>query len=60
MTEKLMTYGLGRSLEYYDMPTVRQIVQGAAANNYRFSTLVMGIVNSTQFQMRLKPAQDTE
>ena len=59
MTEKLMTYALGRGLEPYDMPTVRQVVRSAAATNYRFSSLVMGIVKSTPFQMR-KPVQDTE
>ena len=42
LTEKLMTYALGRSVEYYDMPTVRQIVRDAARDNYRFSSLVMG------------------
>ncbi|HEY3822963.1 MAG TPA: DUF1592 domain-containing protein [Bryobacteraceae bacterium] len=52
MTEKLMTYGLGRGLEYYDIPVVRSITRDAARNNYRFSSIVMGIVNSTPFQMR--------
>jgi mono/diheme cytochrome c family protein len=52
LTEKLMTYALGRSVEYYDMPTVRQIVRDAARDNYRFSSLVMGIVKSAPFQMR--------
>ena len=52
VTEKLMTYGLGRSVEYYDMPAVRQIVRDAANDNYRFSSIVMGIVKSTPFQMR--------
>lgn len=56
-TEKLMTYGLGRRLEYYDMPTVRKIVH-SAAGNYRFSTLVMGIVSSDAF--RLKRVNDGE
>ena len=50
LTEKLMTYGLGRSLEYTDMPTVRGIVRRAAADNYKFSALVMGIVESPQFR----------
>ena len=44
LTEKLMTYGLGRSLEHTDMPTVRRIVRDAAENDYRFSDLVWGIV----------------
>ena len=52
MTEKLMTYALGRGLEYYDMPVVRSIAREAAQNDYRFSSLVMGIVKSTPFQMR--------
>jgi mono/diheme cytochrome c family protein len=52
MTEKLLTYSLGRGLEYYDMPVVRAIARDAAASNYRFSSLVMGIVKSTPFQMK--------
>ena len=52
MTEKLMTYALGRSVEYYDMPAVRAIVRNAARDNYRFSSIVMGIVRSAPFQMR--------
>jgi mono/diheme cytochrome c family protein len=52
MTEKLLTYSLGRGLEYYDMPVVRAIARDAAANDYRFSSLVMGIVKSTPFRMK--------
>ncbi len=52
MTEKLMTYALGRGVEYYDMPAIRAVVHDAARNDYRFSSLVMGIVKSTPFQMR--------
>jgi hypothetical protein len=55
LTEKMMTYALGRSVEYYDMPTVRQIVRDAARDNYRFSSLVMGVVKSAPFQMRKVP-----
>jgi hypothetical protein len=51
-TEKLMTYALGRGLEYYDMPTVRAIARGAAKNDYRFSSIILGIVESAAFQMR--------
>ena len=51
-TEKLLTYALGRRLEYYDMPAVRKIVRAAAADNYRFSSLVDGVVRSTPFQMK--------
>jgi hypothetical protein len=52
MTEKLMTYALGRGLEYYDMPVVRSITRDASRNDYRFSSIVMGIVKSTPFQMK--------
>src|SRR5205085_7554709 len=55
VTEKMMTYALGRSVEYYDMPTIRKIVRDAARDNYRFSSIVMGIVNSAPFQMRKVP-----
>jgi hypothetical protein len=53
MTEKLMTYALGRGLSYSDMPVVRGIVRDAAARDYRFTSLVLGIVHSTPFQMRM-------
>ena len=52
LTEKLLTYALGRGLEYYDAAAVRSIVRDAAAKDYRFSTIVQGIINSTPFQMR--------
>ncbi len=48
--QNLMMYGLGRSVEYYDMPTVRKIVRDSKKDNYRFSSIVMGIVNSPEFQ----------
>jgi hypothetical protein len=54
MTEKMLTYALGRGLEYYDMPTVRGIVREMAQNDYHFSSLVLGIVKSAPFQMRVK------
>ncbi|PYS11877.1 MAG: hypothetical protein DMG17_21820, partial [Acidobacteria bacterium] len=54
VTEKLMTYGLGRGVEYYDMPVIRSIVRDASKNNYRFSSIVLGIVKSPPFQMRTK------
>jgi mono/diheme cytochrome c family protein len=53
LTEKLMTYGLGRGLQHYDMPVVRDIVRKAEKQGYRFSALIMGIVTSTPFQMRV-------
>jgi hypothetical protein len=52
-TEKLMTYALGRGVEYYDMPTVRAIARGAAKDDYRFSSILLGIVESDAFQMRV-------
>ena len=58
MTEKLLTYALGRGLDYRDMPTVRAIVRDSAHTDYRFSTLILGVVRSTPFQMRIKPAQN--
>ena len=58
MTEKMLTYALGRGLEYYDMPVVRAIAHDAAAQNNRFSSIVLGIVRSTPFQMKLKAPQD--
>jgi hypothetical protein len=54
VTEKLLTYALGRGVEYSDMPVVRAIVRDAARNDYRFSSLVEGIVNSEPFQMNRK------
>jgi mono/diheme cytochrome c family protein len=54
-TEGLLTYATGRKLEYYDMPTVRRIVRGAAAGDYRFSALVQAVVKSDQFRMRRMP-----
>ena len=56
VTEKLMTYGLGRGLEYYDVPVVRQVVRGAGATDYRWSDIILGIVQSKPFQMRMLPA----
>ena len=57
VTEKLMTYGLGRGVEYFDMPVVRSIVRDAEQNDYRFSSILMGIVNSDPFQMRTKSGE---
>ena len=52
VTEKLLSYALGRGLEYYDAPTVRQLVREAAEEDYRWSSLILGIVKSLPFQMR--------
>ena len=63
LTEKLMTYGLGRSLEYSDMPAIRAIVRDGKATNYRFSSIVLGIVNAPAFRSsiveRVEPAAQT-
>jgi len=56
LTERLLTYALGRGVEYYDMPVVRRVVKSASANNYRFSSLILGIVNSEPFQMNQRAA----
>ena len=53
-TEKLMTYGLGRGVEYFDMPVVRTIVQRAEQDDYQLSSIVLGIIKSVPFQMRTK------
>ncbi len=62
VTEKMLTYALGRGLEPADMPVVRRIVKKAAQNDYRLSSIVMGIVESAPFQMRtkLEPAEATK
>jgi hypothetical protein len=52
LTEKLMTYALGRGVEYYDMPAVRAIVRDAAESDYRLSSLILGIVESPAFRLR--------
>ena len=49
---KLLTYGLGRGVEYYDRPALRAVVRGAAASDYRWSSVILGIVESVPFQMR--------
>ena len=52
VTGKLLTYTLGRGIEYYDEPAIRAIVRNAAADDYRWSSVILGIVKSTPFQMR--------
>lgn len=59
LTEKLMTYALGRGVEYYDMPTVRAIVDQAEAADYRFEAIVRGIVSSPAFSMRTVPSPES-
>ncbi len=58
LSERLLTYALGRAVEHYDQPAVRAIEREAAREDYRFSAIVLGIVNSTPFQMRRPPAGD--
>jgi len=50
LTEKLTMYALGRGVEYYDMPEIRKIVKDARRDNYRFSSIVTGIISSPEFQ----------
>ena len=58
LTERLMTYALGRGVETSDMPAIRRILADAARNDYRFSSIVLGIVRSTPFEMKQKKVQD--
>ncbi|MCZ6916921.1 MAG: DUF1592 domain-containing protein [Gemmatimonadetes bacterium] len=55
-TANLLAYGLGRRVEYYDMPAVRTIARDAAANDYRMSSFILGVVKSNAFQMSRMPA----
>ena len=55
VARNLLTFALGRELEYYDMPAVRKIVHDAARRDYRMQSIVLGIVNSQPFQMRRAP-----
>jgi hypothetical protein len=52
LTEKLLAYSLGRRPEYFDRPTVRAITRDAAVDDYRWSTIIVGIVQSAPFRMR--------
>jgi len=60
MTEKMMTYALGRGIDYRDMPAVRLIVKDAGRDGYKFSSLVLGAVRSVPFQMKLAPEKESE
>jgi cytochrome c551/c552 len=60
MTDKLLMYAVGRETKYYDMPVVRSVMRDAASDRYRFSELVLGIVKSAPFQMRIKEAAPVE
>ena len=60
VTEKLLSYALGRSAEYYDFPTIRKIVRESKGQNYRWSSLVGGIIKSTPFVMGIVPSAPSE
>jgi hypothetical protein len=60
VTEKMLTYALGRGVEYQDMPLVRSIVHDSAGSNYDFSSIVLGIVKSPPFQMNTKTGGDNQ
>ena len=60
LVEKLLTYALGRGVDHFDQPAIRRIVRDAAAGDYRWSSLILGLVNSTPFRMRIAQAQDPE
>jgi len=59
VTRKLMSYALGRELEYYDQPAVRTIVRNAAAGGYRWSSIILGIAESPGFLMRSRSIPST-
>jgi hypothetical protein len=59
-TEKMLMYALGRRIEAFDQPAIRQILRDARGQNYRFSSLVLGIVNSAPFQLRTKAAAESQ
>ena len=51
LTEKMLAYAIGRSVEYYDLPAVRQVTRSAAPSDYRWSAVILGIVKSAPFTM---------
>ena len=57
LTEKLLTFALGRGVEYYDMPVVRRIVADAKREGYRFRAIVLGVAQSAPFRMRSAPSR---
>ena len=59
VTEKLLTYALGRGVDYYDMPALRSIIRESAKNNYKFSAVVLNIVKSVPFEMKIKKLQES-
>jgi hypothetical protein len=59
VTEQLMSYALGRRIEYYDMPTIRKIVREAKARDYRMSSLILGVVQSPAFRTAVAASTTT-
>ncbi len=59
-TENLMAYAIGRRVEYFDQPTIRAITKAAAANDYKLSSLILGVIKSDAFRMKRADADDTE
>ena len=57
VAEKLLAFSLGRALEYYDRPAVRKIVRDAAPSGYKWSSIILGVVNSTPFRMKASEAE---
>ncbi len=60
VVENLLTYAIGRGLDYNDMPLVRSLTHDAAKDNYRFSSLIMGVVQSPTFTMNTKSSADVK
>jgi hypothetical protein len=60
MTEKMLTYALGRGVDARDMPAVREIMRDAAKDDNRFSSIVLGIVRSVPFRMRVTPGPEVQ
>jgi hypothetical protein len=60
LTERLLSYALGRRVEHYDMPAVRKILREAKASDYRMSTLILGVVKSAAFRTALAEAAATD
>jgi hypothetical protein len=58
ITEKLLMYAIARNVQYYDRPAIRAIVRQAAASNYTFASLVLGVVKSAPFQMRKSQTEE--
>ena len=59
VTERLLTYAYGRGIDFAEYPVIRSIDRDAAKNNYRFSSIVLGIVKSPSFQMRSGPGAES-